>query len=181
MGASYAGSTTLGNALAEQLSMPYFDTDDYFWEPSDVPYTIKRAPAQRVLMLKQDIATNKNCIVGGSLVSWGEEWKEMFDLVVFLYVPPEIRLQRLKAREVERYGDALHTNPERALLYKDFIAWAAKYDDRTFSGRNIQVHEDWLRDLNCITLEIRGDTTVKKRLELVKEQIGKHTVQGPSK
>ncbi|MFA6083021.1 adenylate kinase [Mucilaginibacter sp.] len=178
MGASCAGSTTLGNALAEQLSIPYFDTDDYFWEPSDVPYTIRRDTDKRNNMLKSDLAKNKDYILGGSLISWGNEWKEMFDLVVFLYVPQEIRIKRLMAREVQRYGDTIHTDPERALLYKDFIAWATKYDDRTFSGRNIQVHEDWLHDLQCKALEIREDTTVKERIALVKDQIDKLEAAG---
>lgn len=32
MGASCAGSTTLGNALSAEWGIPYFDTDDFFWE-----------------------------------------------------------------------------------------------------------------------------------------------------
>jgi shikimate kinase len=30
MGAACAGLTTLGNALAEKLAIPYFDTDHFF-------------------------------------------------------------------------------------------------------------------------------------------------------
>lgn len=118
MGASCAGSTTLGNALGRRLNIPYFDTDDYFWAPSKIPYTIKRAPVEKTNMLKNDVKLHTDCIVGGSLVSWGDEWKELFDLIVFLYVPPQIRIERLKAREFERYGDQIYTVPERAELYK---------------------------------------------------------------
>jgi adenylate kinase family enzyme len=171
MGASCAGSTTLGNTLAKHLRIPYFDTDDYFWVLTDIPYTIKREPAERIHALKDDIAKQFDCLVGGSLVSWGEEWKEMFDLVVFLYVPQEIRLQRLKDRELKRYGDLIYNDPERNELYNNFIAWATKYEDRNFTGRNIQIHEDWFAGVNCPVLEIRDDTTVAERLKLVLDAI----------
>ncbi|MBD1391739.1 shikimate kinase [Mucilaginibacter glaciei] len=167
MGASCAGSTTLGQALADKLHIPYFDTDDHFWVKTGIPYTVKREPTLRIQALKDDMAKQESCIVGGSLVSWGEEWKAMFDLVVFLYLPAEIRLNRLKAREVERYGDTIYTDPVRNQLYKDFIAWAAKYDDRNFTGRNIGIHEDWFGSVTCPVLQIRGDKTVDERVEMV--------------
>ncbi len=37
-GTSRAGITTLGTALG----VPYFDGDDYFWGPSDVPFSVRR-------------------------------------------------------------------------------------------------------------------------------------------
>lgn len=140
MGASCAGSTTLGKALAQHLDWPYFDTDDYFWLPSAVPYTQKRDPVERKAMLLADFEAADNVIVGGSLVSWDDSWLTKFDLVVFLLIPHEIRMQRLDAREVERYGDHIFTDPVRVQLYKDFRDWAKGYDDNTTNGRNLNVH-----------------------------------------
>lgn len=95
----------------------------------------------------------------------------MFDLVVFLYIPHHIRMQRLHNRELERYGDAIFTDPERAANYQVFIKWATGYDDNTTKGRTLQVHENWLSQVNSPILEIRGDTTVQQRVELVLEKI----------
>lgn len=167
MGASCAGSTTLGNALAERAGIPYFDTDDYFWVQTEVPYTVKRNPALRNQMLMEDLLRQESWILGGSLISWGPEWPAMFDLVVFLYVPPEIRLQRLVQRELERYGNTIYTDPERNRLFQEFMDWASKYDDVTFTGRNIRIHENWLKQIRCKVIEIRGDTSVEERLRLV--------------
>ncbi|TDO19313.1 P-loop NTPase family protein [Pedobacter duraquae] len=88
VGASCAGSTTLGKALSLELNIPYFDTDSFFWAESDIPYTIKRDPEQRNQMLKDQLLPHESFIVGGSLVSWGEEWKTQFDLVVFSMFRP---------------------------------------------------------------------------------------------
>ncbi|WP_316826144.1 AAA family ATPase [Pedobacter miscanthi] len=167
LGASCAGSTTLGEALSKQLNIPYFDTDSFFWEKSAIPYTVKREPLLRNQMLKDELSRSENYIVGGSLVSWGEEWKQMFDLVVFLYLPKEIRMERLVNREIERYGNRIYDDPQRHQLFLEFIEWASKYEDRSFPGRNIGIHENWLEDLNCPVIKIEGDTTVAERLSCI--------------
>lgn len=171
MGASCAGSTTLGNALSARLKIPYFDTDDFFWERSAVPYTVRRDAPTRSRMLQEAISRNDSYIIGGSLISWGDEWLSMFDLVVFLYVPNEIRMQRLVDREIERYGDTIYTDPVRSRLFREFYDWASKYDDRDFAGRNVEIHEQWLGKVSGRVVEIRGDTTVAERIEQVERLV----------
>ena len=39
LGATASGTTTLARALADRWSVPHADTDDYFWVPTDPPYT----------------------------------------------------------------------------------------------------------------------------------------------
>lgn len=75
---------------------------------------------------------------------WGDALIPSFDLVVFLWVPQEIRLARLKERERERYGekaiapgDPLHDESN------SFLAWAAAYDDGGLEIRSRQLHEEW--------------------------------------
>lgn len=167
MGASCAGSTTLGNALAAQTGFPYFDTDFYFWEPSEQPFTLKRDRDVRIQMLHNAVAAHPNHIVGGSLVSWGDEWLSAFDLVVFLYVPPEVRIQRLKNREFERYGDVIYTDSKRIEAYQKFLEWAEAYDTNAPTGRTLHVHEAWISKVTCPVLQIRGDTTVAQRIDLI--------------
>jgi adenylate kinase family enzyme len=38
VGASGAGVTSLGRALADALAIPHHDTDDYFWQPTTPRY-----------------------------------------------------------------------------------------------------------------------------------------------
>lgn len=172
MGASCAGSTTLGRHLSRLLGWPCFDSDEYFWLPSNIPYTQRREPAERIGMLRADVERSDNCIVTGSLVSWGDYWLSAFDLVVFLYLPPEIRLQRLIDREIARYGNAIYDDPVRNTLFENFITWARGYDDNTTNGRTLKVHQDWLKRLNCPVIEITGDTSVQERMEIVLKSAG---------
>lgn len=160
-GASGAGSTTQGKDLSAVLNIPYFDTDHYFWE---TPFTIKRLPEERNNMLKADLAAQEHFIVGGSLVSWGDDWLSIFDRAVFLYLPPDIRMERLRKREFERYGDIIYTDPQRNKEYEEFMEWAASYDTDT-PRRSLAVHEAWMKKLSCPVLTIKEDLSVEARRE----------------
>jgi adenylate kinase family enzyme len=171
MGASCAGSTTLGTALAEQLRWTLLDTDNYFWHQSEIPFTIRRDPQERNSMMEDDMRKNENAIVSGSVINWGTEWIDKFDLVVFLYIPREIRMERLMQREIKRYGDKLTIDPVIIESHKKFLDWAYGYDDNTTTGRNLKAHKDWLAKLTCPLLEIEGDTKVEERIKLVLDKI----------
>ncbi|OWK69826.1 adenylate kinase [Pedobacter sp. AJM] len=170
-GASASGVTTLGHALAKKLHIPYFDSDQYFWLPSEVPFALKRNPEERNQLIRTALTTHEHWIFGGSSVSWGDDVFPEFDLIVFLWIPPEIRLKRLKERELERYGTAIYDDPDRNIRYREFIEWAAQYDidpnESGFTGRSLKVHEDWIKSLNREVLEIRGDFSVEERLERI--------------
>ena len=48
MGASGAGVTSLGRALADALALSHHDADDYFWRPTTPPYREMREVADRL-------------------------------------------------------------------------------------------------------------------------------------
>jgi adenylate kinase family enzyme len=95
LGASGSGTTTLGRALAERLQCPHFDTDDYFWVPTDPPYTQQRERTERAQLLMDDVTTHNSWVVSGSLCGWGDVAIPLFELVVFLWVPQDVRMARL--------------------------------------------------------------------------------------
>ncbi|MFW0717339.1 adenylate kinase [Pedobacter sp. N23S346] len=170
-GASASGVTTLGIALAKKLNIPYFDSDQYFWLPTDPPFISKRDPDERNQLIKTALSKTNHWIFGGSSVSWGNNVFPEFDLIVFLWIPPEVRMRRLKEREFERYGSAIYDDPDRIKKYNEFIEWAAQYDidpkASGFKGRSLQVHEDWIKGLNKEALEIRGDFSVEERIQKI--------------
>jgi adenylate kinase family enzyme len=174
VGASGSGVTTLGEQLSRELNIPYFDSDYYYWEPSNPPFTIRRDPAKRNAMLQQDIVPYKDALLGGSFISWGDEWLTTFDLVVFLWIPSTIRIERLKQRELERYGEIIYTNEERNRLFNEFIDWASGYDSGIARGRTLQAHEEWLKKLNCPVVEIRGNKSIESRVKIVMQAIHSH-------
>ncbi|WP_426490626.1 hypothetical protein [Hymenobacter sp. 102] len=166
-GASGSGVTTLGQALAERLQVPYFDADDFYWAPAEQPFTVKRPLPERNQLLAEALARHPAWVLGGSLVSWGEQWLHAFDLAVFLWLPPNIRLARLQQREQERYGELLRTDAFRQQQSAAFLDWAATYDTGGTTSRSLAIHTAWMQQLKCPVLELRGDLTVAERVARV--------------
>ena len=104
LGASGSGTTTLGKYISNRLGYFFMDTDDYFWMPTNPPYTIKRDIAQRLVLMKNDIAKWKKVVIAGSLVDWGDELIPLFTLVIRMETEAKVRIERLKKREEERFG-----------------------------------------------------------------------------
>ncbi|MDN5202388.1 AAA family ATPase [Fulvivirgaceae bacterium BMA10] len=172
-GASGSGTTTLGRRLAQQINYKHLDADDYYWEKTDPPFQDKMPLDLRNEHIIRDFELNPFVIISGSMVSWGKQWESAFDLAVFLYIPHKIRMERLRKREMERYGDSLQKEEDALANSKAFLDWAAKYDDETFEGRSIGQHKAWIKRLECPVLKIEGDTTVDERVNLVVREIDK--------
>jgi len=171
-GASGSGVTTLGMHLSKSLNLPYFDSDNYFWEKSNPPFTIRRDPDHRNSLIKAKLDQANSWIMGGSIINWGENVFSDFDLIVFLWIPVAIRISRLKNRELERYGEVILSDSKRKKSYDNFIKWAEDYDNATgIANRTLKAHEEWLSKRTCPVLEIREDLTIEERLKLVLDKL----------
>lgn len=157
MGASGAGVTTLGRALATALALPCHDTDDYFWLPTTPPFLTQRPIPDRLRLMQEMFLPRAGWVLSGSVTGWGEELVAHFDLVVFLLTPQDIRLQRLRSREAKHFGtEAVAPGGWRYEDTEWFVEWASHYDDGTREGRNLAKHEAWLATLSCPLLRLDG-------------------------
>ena len=185
LGAAGSGTTTLGQALAERLAVPHFDTDDYFWIKTPIPYTQKRPEAERVAMMQADLTRRPAWVLSGSLCDWGDPLIPLFTLVVFLWIPADLRLRRLEEREIARYGAAalapggwFHPN------HVEFMAYAASYDEGGLEVRSRKLHDEWLARLPCPVLRIEHPSTIEDQINEMERALdatgGKHerTTQG---
>ena len=156
-GASGAGATTLGRALADALALPHHDTDDYFWLPTVPPYRTLREPAERLRLMREVFVPRATWILSGGLDPWGDELIADLDLVIFLTTPREVRIERLRAREAQHFGQAA-VNPGgwRHEETEDFIEWASHYEAGDREGRSLARQEAWLARLPCPVLRLDG-------------------------
>jgi adenylate kinase family enzyme len=156
-GAAGSGTSSLGAALAKELGMAHLEADDYFWIPTEPPFTAKRDRAERLSSLLRDLRAKQGAMLSGAVMDWGVELENAFDLIVFLYVDASIRVERLRAREMERFGKS---DPA-------FLEWAAQYDEGTLEGRSLAKHQAWLAARTCPVLELRGDLSVDEHVAAV--------------
>lgn len=168
-GASGCGVTTLGKALAAALGAVAIDTDDHYWVPTDPPYREKRPPEERVRRIAALQAAAGRWVVSGTAESWGEPLVLGAELIVFLEAPTPVRIERLRRRERERFGDRLLPGGALHDTHREFIAWAGQYEEGREPGRSRPRHEKWLARVSLPVLRLDSTRPVEALVEAVLE------------
>ncbi|MBB6270853.1 adenylate kinase family enzyme [Pedobacter cryoconitis] len=109
-GASGSGTTTLAHHFSIISGFHHLDSDDYYWLKSERHFEFKRDPQERNTLFIKNFEPHDNVVVSGPVFNWDERFFNFFDLVVFLWIPPAIRIKRSIERETERYGVLLETD-----------------------------------------------------------------------
>ena len=164
-GASGSGTSTLGAALAEALHLRHMDTDDYYWLPADVPFTLKRPPAERLERMYADLAESGGAVISGSLCGWGDPLIPAFTHAIRVVTDTETRLRRLHAREVRRFGDRVAPGGDMAAAHQEFLDWAARYDTGDAAMRSRALHDQWQQLLPCPVAAIDGSLPAAQMLQ----------------
>ncbi len=161
MGAAGAGSSTLGKALAQKYQLPHFDSDEYYWLPTDPPFTNKRSPEDRVKLLSNDLNKHDDWIVSGVLCNWGNFIIPHLTHVIFLYADSPTRLNRIKKRETKQFGSRILKGGDMYEHHEAFIEWASQYDSNNLISRTKNKHLDWLAALPLHIQVIKLDATLE--------------------
>jgi adenylate kinase family enzyme len=171
VGASGSGTTTLAKALSSKLGLPHFDSDDYYWEKTNPPYTTKRTIQDRLRLLTEDLGKSDSWILSGSLVSWGEPLMSQFTQVVFLYIPQDVRIGRILEREKSRHGSRIEAGGDMYQQHLEFIEWAKKYDTGGFEVRSKVMHEAWLQKLSCPVIRLEKPFRLEESVSTVLQSL----------
>lgn len=167
-GASGVGDTTLGREAARKLGVPHIDIDDYIWHwDVATPYTQLYTRAERVENLRRAIGDSECFVMSGSMFSIREHFNLMFDLAVLLSAPTEVRLERLKRREYEEFGERILPGGDMNESYEKLLRDAATYEttrDEKVSSR--YQHEIWAAELPCV-LRMEGEGDIQKNAAAV--------------
>lgn len=149
-GAAGCGTTTVARAVASRIGGQLVDADDFFWLPTDPPYLTKRPADLRLAAVMQALDTPAPVVIAGSVVGWGAALEDSLSAIVYLWVPPDVRVERLRERESRRFGKPLD----------GFLEWAAQYDEGKLPGRSRARHERWLSERACPVHRLEGNFSV---------------------
>lgn len=156
IGASGAGTSTLGRRLADALASQHFEVDDFFWQPTDPPFCTRRPAAERLALMGAMFLPRSDWVLSGSPMGWGEPIEARLTQAIFVTLDPDIRLPRLAAREAHRYGARILPGGDRHAAFCGFMDWAAGYDDPAFLQRSREGQRSWLARLGCPLLQLDG-------------------------
>lgn len=108
LGESGSGTTSVGRQLEKLSGIRHFDTDSFYWQDSSVPYSHPRSESDRKKLLLEALPESGAWVLSGSLCGWGDFLIPRFNLVIWLRVDQNLRMERLRKRETERYGSTIY-------------------------------------------------------------------------
>lgn len=147
------------------------DTDDYFWMPTNPPYTTKRDVHERLRLMKEDIQNSDNVVISGSLTDWGDELIPLFTLVIRLITDSDTRIERLKKREYEELGSRIKPGGDMYENHLEFLEWAASYDTAGLDSRSKAKHDEWQKLLQCKQIMLNGADDLDENFERIRQAL----------
>ena len=147
-GANGSGKTTLGRELARILNYKHMDIEDYAFEPSEIPFSVLRPREECHRLMLADIEKYRSFVVSSVTGDFGEVIPQMYELAVFISAPLDLRLERIKQRGIERFGDRVREGGDMYEQEERFIDWAAT--------RSLSKIEEWGNRLMCPMIRIDG-------------------------
>ena len=125
IGGSGTGKSTLAKFISEKENIKWIDTDRYLWK--DELFTENHPIEKRKEMYEKDMESECDYVVSGSIFSWNANGFHNRDLLVFLYLDEEIRMERLRKREISRDNTKKTWRDENGNLTNEFIEWCKTY------------------------------------------------------
>lgn len=164
-GLNGAGKSTLGRALAEQLGCHFIDIEDlYFPKTSpDYLYADPRSNEEVTALLRQETERHPQFVLAAVRANYDPALYARFRCAVFLEVPKAVRLERVRTRSYQKFGERMRPGGD---LYEREEAFFRFCEDREDS-----IVTDWLQTLSCPILRVDGTRPVEETAALLASQL----------
>ena len=157
--ANGCGKTTLGHKVARLLQYKHMDIEDYYFAKSVNPYTAPRAREECLDLMLADMETYGSFVLTAVSGDFGDKINTMYQCAVWMSAPLALRLERIKKRSCERFG-------ERARPGGDLYEQEQKFFDYAAS-RSLEPMERWAATLSCPVLRVDGAKPVTENAEWI--------------
>lgn len=147
-GGNGAGKSTLGRRLAGELGWPFFDIETYYFPDAgaDYPYGTVRTRAEVTGLLLADLRAHSRCILAAVKGDYGPEVEGLLTCAVLLSAPKELRLERVRRRSYQKFGDRMRPGGDLYAREEGFF--------RMVEGRPRGDVEAWLETADIPVLRV---------------------------
>ncbi|TWT09333.1 DNA topology modulation protein FlaR [Planomicrobium sp. CPCC 101079] len=122
IGSVGSGNTTLAKMLAKKVAIPRFETDQFVWmrqESGD----IRKSEAVRDAEFKKAINLPE-WVIEGVHIHWTDEGLAAVELILFLDVPPKVRLRRIIKRFIgQKIGTEEANYKPTVQIFRKMFGW----------------------------------------------------------
>ena len=163
VGANGSGKTTLGKYLANLLGYTHMDVEDYYFKDSKIPYTNPRTREEVKELLFVDIKKQDQFILSSVNCDFGDDINAMYDCVIYIKVPLEIRLNRVKQRSVDKFGSRVLEGGDMYEQEQGFFRFVA--------SRTMDKTDTWLQNIKCPIIYINGTEPIASNAKMITEKL----------
>lgn len=164
-GLNGAGKSTLGKALAKELNFYFIDIEDLFFPKTDPDYIYASPRTQEEVekLLLSEVKGHENFVFASVKGDYGEAVYPYFQYAVLIYVPKDVRIQRVKNRSFQKFGN-------RMLSGGDLYEQEERFFDLVKSRPEDTV-EKWLQHLSCSVIRVDGTKPIEDNIAFIKNII----------
>lgn len=159
-GLNGSGKTTLARALARELRYKHMDVEQYYFTSADNPYASSRTREEVERLLGEDIRQNPCFVFSAVNGNMTEEINAQYNLVIYLDVPVDIRMKRIRQRAIDAFGDRVLVGGDMYEQEEKFFAYAVK--------RTPDKIEAWLGTMSCPVLRLDGTEPLQENVRAIK-------------
>lgn len=170
-GLNGVGKSTLGKALAEKLNFYFIDNEDLYFPKTDSKYmyAIPRTREEVEKLFFSEIKAHGDFVFASVKGDYGESVYPFFQYAVWIDVPKDIRIKRVKNRSFQKFGN-------RMLVGGDLYEQEEKFF-KLVESRAENMVEEWIQNLNCPIIKIDGTKPIEENINFIIKQINFTMIQ----
>ena len=161
-GLNGGGKSTLGKALSEKMKFHFIDNENLFFADKDV-YASPRSHEEATQILMGEVKTYPNFVFASVKGEYGKQFLPYLQFVVVIDVLKDIRLNRVRNRAFEKFGDRMLVGGD---LYESQESFFEMINCRTE-----QYVEEWVQSLDCQIIRVDGTKPIEENVVLIIDQI----------
>ena len=132
---------------------------------NDVCDTQMYTREEKISRLNTDIAPYEHFVMAGSMSSFHYAFDDMFKMMVFLYVEPDIRIQRVHKRAIERFGRRVLEGGDMYESHMKFLKDNRSYEED--GSPNMREQKEWMTNMSCVKIELDGATDLESNADII--------------
>jgi len=158
-GLNGCGKSTLGRALAESIGFHFIDNENLYFSRTntDEPYMNPKSRTDVERLLMDEVSKHPDFVFSAVKGDYGKDIIPMYNYVVVIEVPREIRLQRVRNRSFQKFGN-------RMLIGGDLHDQEEAFFQMVESRRDDYI-EDWLQMVKCPIIRVDGTKTIDENVK----------------
>ena len=161
-GANGSGKTTLAKELACVLGFKHIDIEDYAFDEAEIPYSKPRSRDKCINLMLADVEKYGKFVFSTCKGDWGDVIPQYYKFAVFLSVPHDLRIERVKKRVYDNHGARVCVGGDMYEQTQKLINFVAT--------RPLSQIENWAETLSCPIIHVDGTTDWRINAENIAKQ-----------